>query len=484
MFKKVIYLFILFALSCKTEDVPPPSAILPVPSQSHLEWQQKELFAFVHFTVNTFTDKEWGYGDEDADVFNPFDYNPDQWAKVFKDAGFRGVILTAKHHDGFCLWPSSYTEYSVKNSSWRNGEGDVVGELKDACVKQGLEFGIYLSPWDRNHADYGSPLYVEYYQNQLNELLKKYGPIFEIWFDGANGGDGFYGGARETRKIDDQVYYKWDETFSIVKKYNPKTIIRGDARSSAICDSRWCGNEKGFVGETNWNMITPDSVLALGNNRREMLNEGSEYGKYWMPAEVDVSIRPGWFYHASQDSLVKTPEELFDIYLTSVGRGSPLLLNVAPDKRGLIPDPDVESLLKWKKIIDEEFSVNLTTEANISADSYRGKSSKYSADNLTDGNGDTYWATDDGVKAGTIEFEFKKPQEIKFIVLQEYIPLGQRIKSFAIEIRNGGEWDHVAEATTIGYKRIIHLEPVKAEKIRVNITDSRACPVLSNIEIY
>jgi alpha-L-fucosidase len=480
----ILISLLIFAVSCNKSNVPPPEPVLPIPNVHQLEWQKKELFAFIHFTVNTFTDKEWGYGDEDPDVFNPVDFNADQWAKVLKDAGFKGVVLTAKHHDGFCLWPGKYTEHSVKNSSWRNGEGDVVGELKEACDKHGIEFGIYLSPWDRNHADYASPVYIDYYQSQLKELLDLYGPIFEIWFDGANGGDGYYGGARETRKIDDQVYYKWHETFKILRDYNPKTIIRGDARSSAICDSRWCGNESGFVGETNWNMVTPDSVLARGNDRRQLLNEGSEDGEYWMPAEVDVSIRPGWFYHAHEDTLVKTPEKLFDIYLASIGRGSPLLLNVAPDKRGLIPEPDVESLLEWKKMIDESFSFNLAAEAKVTADSYRGKSPKYCADNLTDGESDTYWSTDDDIITGTLEFEFKEPRDISFILLQEYIALGQRVRSFSVEILNGDEWEKVADATTIGYKRIIPLEEIKTDKLRINITDSRACPLLSNIEIY
>jgi alpha-L-fucosidase len=482
---RILFIFLLLlATSCNKTSVPPPVPVFPVPNVHQVEWQQKELFAFVHFTVNTFTDKEWGYGDEDPDLFNPVNFDPYQWVNVLKESGFKGVIITAKHHDGFCLWPSLYTEHSVRNSKWRDGKGDVLRELKDACDKHGIEFGIYLSPWDRNHADYGSPVYVEYYQNQLKELLDRYGPIFEIWFDGANGGDGYYGGARETRKIDDQVYYRWHETFKITRDHNPKTIIRGDARSSAICDSRWCANERGFVGETNWNMVTPDTLFVLGENRFEMLHMGSEDGEYWMPAEVDVSIRPGWFYHSREDSLVKSPEQLFDIYLKSVGRGSPLLLNVAPDKNGLLPDPDINSLLQWKQMIDECFSENLASEANVSVDSYRGKSSQYDAANLTDGKSNTYWATDDEIKTGTIEFEFEESRNIKFILLQEYIPLGQRVRSFNIEVLNGEKWDKVAEATTIGYKRIIPLEKIKTKGVRINITESRACPVLSNIGIY
>ncbi|MDX9881025.1 MAG: alpha-L-fucosidase [Prolixibacteraceae bacterium] len=481
------HIIIIFSIcfifsSCQKINIPPPSPLSPVPSIPQLEWQEKELYAFVHFTVNTFTDKEWGYGDEQANVFNPECFNPDQWAEVLKKAGFKGAILTAKHHDGFCLWPSRYTDHSVKNISWKNGKGDVVRDFRDACLRHGIEFGIYLSPWDRNRADYSKSSYVEYYQNQLKELLGQYGPAFEIWFDGANGGDGFYGGAREMRKIDDNVYYNWPETFEIVRSFNPKTIIRGDARAAS--DGRWCGNEKGFVGETNWNMISPDTLKTLGNNRIELLNTGYENGTIWMPAEVDVSIRPGWFYHASEDSLVKTPDELFEIYLNSVGRGSTLLLNVTPDKRGLIPEQDIKSLLLWKEKIDITFSNNLALKSKVTVSSTRGKAEQYSARNLTDGNKETYWTTDDGIISGMIEFEFEKLQLIKYVVIQEYIALGQRIKSFNIEVFQNEKWLQVANSTTIGYKRIVRIDPVETNKLRINITEARSCPVISNVEIY
>lgn len=480
--KIAIILFLLFVLACKRSDVLPPMSVLPVPNQHQLAWQEKELYAFVHFTVNTFTDKEWGYGDEDPNVFNPVDFNPNQWAEVLQKAGFKGAILTAKHHDGFCLWPSRYTEHSVKNISWQNGKGDVVRDFKEACLKHGLKFGIYLSPWDRNRADYGALSYVEYYQNQLKELLSQYGPAFEIWFDGANGGDGFYGGAKEKRKIDDQVYYNWPEAFKIVRSFNSKTIIRGDAR--AFSDSRWCGNEKGFIGETNWNMVSPDSLKRMGDKRTSVLNSGSVDGIVWMPAEVDVSIRPGWFYHASEDSLVKTSNELFEIYLNSVGRGATLLLNITSDKRGLIPEKDIHALLLWKKKIDETFSNNLAQRAKVSVSSCRGEAKQFSAANLTDGNKETYWATDDGVTTGSIEFKFENPHNVQYVVIQEYIKLGQRVKSFNIEVFQNGKWKKIDNLTTIGSKRIVRLEPVDTEKLKINITDSKSCPVISNVEIY
>lgn len=483
--KGVLYLFILFSLfGCKKATLP-PSPVLPVPSKQQLAWQEKELCAFVHFTVNTFTGKEWGYGDEDPNLFYPTDYNPDQWGEVLKEAGFKGAILTAKHHDGFCLWPSQYTNHSVKSINWKEGKGDVVGDFREACTRHGLEFGIYLSPWDRNRADYGLPSYVKYYQNQLKELLENHGSVFETWFDGANGGDGFYGGAGENRRIDDQVYYDWPAIFSIVRSFNSETLIFGDARVST--DARWCGNEKGFIGETNWNMISPDTLKAYGKKfkeRTQLLNKGDENGTVWMPAEVDVSIRPGWFYHESEDSLVKTSDELFDIYLSSVGRGANLLLNVAPDRRGLVPEADVQSLLQWKKKIDEVFSNDLAPAAKVTVDSYRGKSSQFSAVNLTDGNKETYWATDDGITSGSIELNFEKPQLIEYVLLQEYIKLGQRVKTFNIEVLQNGQWGQVASATTIGYKRIVRIEPVETEKVRINISGAKACLVISNIEIY
>jgi alpha-L-fucosidase len=482
MYKILLYVLFLCFFSCGSRTVIPPAILHPAPDEAQLVWQEKELLAFVHFTMNTFTDLEWGYGDEKPEIFHPTDFDPEQWAKVLKDAGFKGAILTCKHHDGFCLWPSAYTAHSVKSSKWENGCGDIVGDFKKACDKYGLEFGIYLSPWDRNRADYASPAYITYYRNQLKELLDKYGPIFEIWFDGANGGDGYYGGAREKRKIDDQIYYEWPETYQIAKSYNPNIIIRGDARSSA--DSRWCGNEKGYIGETNWNMVSPDTLLVLGNDRISILNTGSEYGSAWMPAEVDVSIRPGWFYHESENTLVKTPDELFDIYLSSVGRGSNLLLNVAPDKRGMIPEQDIQTLMEWKKKIDNSFADNIAVKAKVKAGSYRGKSERYAPCKVIDGNKETYWATDDGVHTGYIELKFDQPEKIEYIVIQEPILLGQRIKSFSIEAFIDNKWQQAAEGTTIGYKRIIPISQVQAEKIRLNIHGSRACPAVSNIEIY
>lgn len=439
-----------------------------------------EMNAFVHFTTNTFTGKEWGYGDEDPNVFSPSSFDPDQWVKTFKETGFKGIILTCKHHDGFCLWPSKYTEHSVKNSKWRNGNGDVVKEVAEACRKYGLKFGVYLSPWDRNQADYGTPAYVDYYRNQLDELFNSYGPIFEMWFDGANGGDGFYGGKREKRKINGATYYDWPTTLDGVRRLEPAIIFFSDAGPGV----RWVGNEKGIAGLTNWNTISPDTLYAGKGGIESLLNTGSENGNAWIPAEVDVSIRPGWFYHAEEDSLVKTPEQLFNIYLSSVGRGSTLLLNVPPDRRGLLHENDVKSLKGLKNLLDSTFKENFAINATVETSSYRGNAKQFSANALIDDNPDTYWSTDDDKRSGTIALTLDEPKLIRYVVLQEYLPLGQRIKSFSIETRADDQWKLAAEGTTIGHKRIIAIKPVETKMIRIIVNESKACLAISNVEIY
>ncbi|MBS1681177.1 MAG: alpha-L-fucosidase [Bacteroidetes bacterium] len=464
--------------SCTQKKVAPPLPVLPTPTDAQLAWHDMELNAFVHFGINTFTDKEWGYGDESEKIFNPTSCNPTQWVSVLKEAGFKGLILTCKHHDGFCLWPSQYTAHSVKNSLWKNGKGDLVREVAEACRQAGLKFGIYLSPWDRNHNNYGSPAYIAYYRNQLKELFTAYPNVFEMWFDGANGGDGFYGGKREVRKIDGQHYYDWPATLGLVKKIDPHVIFFSDAGP----DVRWVGNEKGIVGETNWNSITPDTLYAGKPGIEKLLNEGNETGTSWIPAECDVSIRPGWFYHAREDSLVKTPEQLFDIYLKSVGRGSVMLLNVPPDRRGLFHENDVKSLLGFRKLLNEEFKTDLAFRAKIKSDAHRGND--YTSDNLVDGNPETYWATDDDRTTGSFEIDFDEKIKMNYVVLKEYIKLGQRIKSFSVEAWVNDGWKKITSATTMGHKRILKTDPVETNKIRVNILSARTCPVISSVEVY
>lgn len=473
-------LMLMYSSCTSTSKTSAPEPVYPIPTEDQMAWHEMEMNAFIHFTTNTFTDLEWGYGDEKPSIFNPTELDVEQWVSTIKDAGLKGVILTTKHHDGFCLWPSEYTEHSVKNSPYKDGEGDIVKEVSDACAKYGLKFGVYLSPWDRNRSDYGQESYITYFRNQLEELLTNYGPVFEMWFDGAMGGDGYYGGARENRTIDNETYYDWANTIDFARSLQPNIIFFSDAGP----EIRWVGNERGFVNATNWNTMTPDTLYAGKAGIEDLLNTGSEDGTHWIPGEVDVSIRPGWFYHAHEDSKVKTPEELFDIYLTSVGRGSVLLLNIPPDRRGLVHENDVKSLQGFRSLLDSRFAHNIAQDAKITANSYRGKSKQYSPSNMIDNDKNSYWATDDNVKTGSFEVVFENPKEISYILLQEYIQLGQRVKSFNIEIWENDSWKEVVSATTIGYKRILKLDPVTTQKIRVNINNSKACPTISNVEVY
>lgn len=461
--------------SCTT--IRPPEPYGPLPSERQLAWHEMEYYMFVHFTVNTFTDKEWGYGDEPESVFNPTDLDCRQWAKTAHDAGMKGIIITAKHHDGFCLWPSAFTEHSVKNSPWRDGKGDVVMELRKACDEYGLKMGVYLSPWDRNSAVYSTPEYLVYYRNQLKELLTKYGDIFEVWFDGANGGDGYYGGAREVRRIDNKTYYDWPNTHKIVRELQPAAVMFSDAGP----DVRWVGNERGMGSITNWCLLKKDEMYP-GGDFASILGEGHDDGNYWVPAEVDVSIRRGWFYHQSQDSLVRSPENLMELYYSSVGRNSNLLLNIPPDRRGLLHENDVKSLLAFRDLREKEFATELARGKKAVSDVSRGKD--YKASNVNDGNPETYWATPDGATTGSITIELGEETEVNRILVQEYIKLGQRIQEFKAEALVDGNWKTLVDGTTIGHKIIRKFPVVKTSKIRFTISKSKACPLISNIELF
>jgi len=468
----------LGSVSC-SQNTNLPAPVDPVPSARQLAWQKMEFYAFVHFNMNTFTDKEWGYGDESPKRFNPTDLDCRQWVRVFKAAGMKQVILTAKHHDGFCLWPSKYTEHSVKNSPWKNGKGDMVKELSDACKEYGLKMGLYLSPWDRNSALYGTPAYITYYRNQLQELLSDYGPVYEVWFDGANGGTGYYGGARENRKIDRKTYYDWPNTRKIVRDLQPEAVMFSDAGP----DVRWVGNEKGIAGETNWSMINKNE-FAPGVAKQEVLNHGLENGKDWVPAECDVSIRPGWFYHRKEDEQVKTVDQLLDIYFKSVGRNATLNLNVPPDRTGKINEHDVQRLKEFRNALNAIFAVNLAAGKKVHAGSWRGRNQQFVPDHITDAGYDTYWCTDDSVKTGMLTIDMGKRQEVNLLLVQEYIPLGQRVKAWKAEALKDGKWVELARGTTIGFKRMFRFPTVKTDKIRLTILDARACPVINNVELY
>jgi len=470
------FLCITLVLS-SCNHVKPPEAIEPTPSENQLRWQEMEYYAFVHFSLNTYTNQSWGYGDEDINLFNPKKLDTRQWARICKEAGMKGIILTAKHHSGFCLWPSEYTEYSVKNAPWKDGNGDVVRELADACEEFDLKLGIYISPWDRNHPDYGRPEYITYFRNQIREVLTNYGEIFEIWFDGANGGTGYYGGADENRKIDRTTYYDWQPTYKMIRELQPNIVIWNDGGNRA--DLRWVGTEAGYVGETNWSLLNDTGEVTWS-----MLHHGFEDGNAWVPAEVNTSIRPEWFYHPGEDAKVKTVPELMDIYYKSIGRNATLLLNFPIMPNGLIHPNDEKAALEFAQAVKEVFDVDLTNKSSAEATNIRGNANKFNASKAIDDDTETYWATDDTIKTASLIVDFGEPTTFNRFMAQEYIRLGQRVKAFSIEAMVDGKWKEIAHATTIGYKRILRFPTITSSQLRFTIKDSKSCPVISNIGVY
>jgi alpha-L-fucosidase len=458
-------------------QVAPPAPLKPVPSENQMKWQEMEYYAFIHFSLNTYTDQSWGFGNEDIKTFNPTKLDAREWVRICKEAGMTGVILVAKHHCGFCFWPSKYTEYSVKNAPWKGGKGDVVRDVANACKEYGLKFGVYLSPWDRNRADYGKPEYVQYFRNQLTELLSNYGPIFEAWFDGANGGTGYYGGANEERKIDAKTYYDWPTTYALVRKLQPGIVIWNDGGDRG--DLRWVGTEAGFVGETNWSKLNSKGDVDWGG-----LQWGKEDGDAWVPAEVNTSIRPEWFYHPSEDNKVKSVSQLIDTYYNSVGRNAPLLLNFPIRPDGTIHPTDVKHALEMAKVLRQTFAVDLARNAKVEATNTRGNSPQFAPAKVVDGNKNTYWAADDDVLTASLTLDLGKPTLFNRFQAQEYIRLGQRVKGFTVEAFVDGNWKEIGRGTTVGYKRILRFPAVKATKVRFNITDSKATPVISNISLF
>jgi alpha-L-fucosidase len=457
----------------------PPAPYGPLPSPRQLRWHAMEFYGFLHFTVNTFTNKEWGYGDEAPAIFNPTDFDADQIVSSAQAGGMKGLILTCKHHDGFCLWPSKYTEHSVKNSPWRNGRGDVVKEISTACRKHGLKFGIYLSPWDRNHKDYGLPEYLTYYRNQLRELLTGYGPVFEIFLDGANGGDGFYGGARETRRINRDTYYDWPGTWQLVRTIQPHACLFSDAGP----DVRWVGNERGLAGETCWATLNRED-FAPGRADEARLNRGDRPGTHWVPAECDVSIRPGWFYHESENSRVRSAENLVDLYYSSVGRGASLLLNLAPDRRGRIPDPDVNSLREFRRSVDATFTRDFARGARASANSARGNDLRFSPANVVDGRRDTYWSTPDQATTPELVLDLNREVTFNVVRLREFLPLGQRVEAFALDTWRDGQWQEFTHGTSIGNCRLIRGASVTTSKVRLRVTKAPVCPAIAELGLF
>ena len=450
-------MMLLFTMHATAQKKNTPTPCGPVPTEDQMKWQDMEMYAFIHYSMNTYTDEEWGFGNEKLELFNPDSLDCRQWARVCKQAGMKGIIFTAKHHCGFCMWPSKYTEYSVKNTPWKNGKGDVVRELADACRKEGLKFAVYLSPWDRNHPEYGRPAYVDYFRNQLRELLTQYGDIFEVWFDGANGGDGWYGGANETRKIDGKTYYGWAETFRMIREQQPHAVIWNDGGDRG--DLRWVGTEAGNVGETNWSLLNKEGDVTW-----QMLHYGLETGDSWVPGETNTSIRPGWFYHATEDAHVKSLSKLMDTYYKSVGRNSTLLLNFPIMPNGRIHPTDSLRGIAFNKMIHEVFKTDLAKKAKI-----RRSDSGHS-----------------------FVITFKKPTAFNRFVAEEDIRYGQRVKKFSLEAEVNGQWkplkDMLVEQgdglTTIGHRRIICFPTIEATRLRFTITDAKCEPMIQKTAVY
>jgi len=473
----IIPLLLLLSFGC-TERIDP---LVPVPTAQQLAWHELEMYGLVCFNLVTFEDKEWGYGNADPAIFNPTEFSAEQIVNTAKEGGLKGIILVCKHHEGFCLWPTGTTDYNISRSPWRSGQGDMVREFQLACEKADMKFGIYLSPWDRNSALYGQEGYIPIYYQQLRELLSNYGELFEVWFDGANGGDGWYGGADTIRRIDHYSYYGWDSIYSIVRELQPNAVIFSD-----MGDVRWVGNEEGYAGETSWCMYTPkgredDKRPAPGFTRYWEGTRGHEDGEFWMPSECDFSIRPGWYYHEDQNDAVKSSGELFGNYLKTVGRNASFNLGLPPDTRGIMHEEDVEALRGFGQILDQAFTNNLALKQNIDTDvSRRG----YPGRRMIDGNPRTFWAAPEQTSRAEIIIQLDEIREVNAVLLQEYIALGQRIKSFRLEIRKDDEFLEVARATTVGYKRILTFEAQMTDALRITIMESRAAPLISEVQLY
>jgi len=477
---KTSFLFtILIALffSCN-KKVDPPIPYGPVPTENQVGWHEMEYYALVCYGLNTYTRQEWGYGDVDPGVFNPSNLDTDQWARVAKESGMKGIILVAKHHDGFCLWPSKTTDYTVAATPWKDGKGDVLGDLAKSCDKYGLKLGVYISPWDRNHPEYGKPGYVEAYHQQWRETLEYSDDIFETWFDGANGGTGYYGGARESRKIE-KGYYQFPEIFKLIKEKQPKAVFFGYVEDVITDVIRWGGTEEGTGSATNWARYNDVTSVDW-----DLARTGVKDGKYWMPVEGNTTILhpKKWYYN--ENSKPRTLKNFVDLYYSTIGQNATFILGLSIGPDGLIPERDVKSMLAQKKQIDKEFETNLAKGIKTKTDNIRGKSSEYSSKNTVDGSTQTYWATDDGVQKASITLDFGTQTMFNRLLLQEYIKLGQRIHKFILEIETVDGWKEIANGTTIGYKRILRFDKIEAAKVRITFETDAPALALSNIEIY
>ena len=449
-------------------EAPEPYGALPTPAQ--VEWQKMEFNMFVHFGPNTFTNVEWGDGTESVDVFAPTALDCRQWAAIAKEAGMKGIIITGKHHEGFCIWPNPESTHTVAQSKWRDGKGDIFKELSEACREYGLKFGVYISPWDQNDPHYGTPKYNEVFRRTIEHAHTNYGEVFEQWFDGACG-EGPNG---------KQQVYDWDLFNGEVYRHHPNAMIFTDVGPGC----RWIGNESGIVGETCWSTL---NIKGFGPGRqappKKSLNGGDMNGEAWVTGEADVSIRPGWFWRESENDDVKSLDHLLYIWYNSVGHNSLLLLNVPPDTRGLINESDQARLKEFRQALDEIFSTDYADGAAIEASHVRGRG--YEAANLLDDDYDSYWTAADDVRQASLTLSFNEPRTFNRVQLQEYIPLGQRVCGFNIEALDAdGNWKRIGESTTIGYKKIVLTDMVTTTGLRINITDALAVPVLNGLSLY
>ncbi|MHA8066263.1 alpha-L-fucosidase [Aquirufa sp. ROCK2-A2] len=439
--------------------------VLPVPSPKQLNWQSLEYYGFIHFNMNTFTNVEWGEGKESPQLFNPTALDCNQWARIAKNAGMKGLILTAKHHDGFALYPSQYTTHSVAKSPWKNGTGDVVMELSQACKKYGLKLGIYLSPWDRFHPAYGTVEYNKIYSLMQEELLTKYGPIFEFWYDGANGE-----GPNGKKQV-----YDWKLFHSMVLKYQPNAVQFSDSGP----DIRWVGNERGYAYDMTWSPINRDEIYP-GYPKFDDYRNGQQDGTHWVAPEVDVSIRPGWYYHPEQDNKVKTPDSLMKIYVASVGRNANLLLNIPVDTRGLIHPNDSASMMGFKQIRDKSLVNLIKFDDRMITSSHQ---TYHSVAKLRDLDKKSFWAANLTDKQASLTIKFKTDRLANALLLQEPIALGQRIIQFSVEIVDSNGQTEVIHGKTIGNKRILTFKERKIKSIQVKFLDARGQVLISNVEL-
>lgn len=456
------------AITGSLHAVEPPTPFGALPHERQVHWQRLEYYAFVHLGINTFTDREWGDGDEDPKLFNPTSFDARVIVRHFKDAGMKGMILTAKHHDGFCLWPTRTTTHNISKSPWKNGKGDLIKEFAVACNAEGLKLGIYVSPWDRNHAEYGREGYVKDFHEQIREVLTNYGPIFEIWFDGANGGDGFYGGAKETRTIP-AGYYQFPDAVKMIRQLQPDCVVWSAG------DARWGGSEQGHVGYPQWHTME----AGEGGNHAT----GVRRGEAWIPAEGDTSIRPGWFWHEREDGRVKSPGKLMQVWLDCVGRGANFILNVPPDRNGQIRQPDIRSLNGFREIRDALFAKDFASGAEADGPSRGGKT--YSARNLTDNDIESYWAAEDANHTPSAEIRLAGPATFDVIRLREQIRLGQRVDAFEIDAWIDGDWKKIHSGKTIGTQVLVRIsQPTTTDRLRLRVTESAAVPCLSEFSLF